>query len=78
MEDLIFLAESEVEGSLASSTSSSSSTEESSEESKESSVALVSPPLHNGICRRKNINCRITRNQAAQRKQIGEIGVVVV
>ncbi|NP_001366043.2 bromodomain and WD repeat-containing protein 1 [Gallus gallus] len=66
-------AESEVEGSLASSTPSSSSTEESSEESKESSVALVSPPLHNGICRRKNINCRITRNQAAQRKQIGTL-----
>uniref|UniRef100_A0A8B9DQR8 Bromodomain and WD repeat domain containing 1 n=1 Tax=Anser cygnoides TaxID=8845 RepID=A0A8B9DQR8_ANSCY len=66
---------SEIEGSLASSStsSSSSSSTSSSEESKESSVALVSPPLHNGVCRRKNINCRITRNRAAQRKQTGTL-----
>ncbi|XP_056184764.1 bromodomain and WD repeat-containing protein 1 isoform X2 [Falco biarmicus] len=65
-------SESEIEGSLvSSSTSSSSSSTSSSEDSKESSVALVSPPLHNGVCRRKISNCRITRNRAAQRKQIG-------
>ncbi|KAM9205777.1 bromodomain and WD repeat-containing protein 1 [Mergus octosetaceus] len=68
-------SESEIEGSLASSStsSSSSSSSSSSEESKESSVALVSPPLHNGVCRRKSINCRITRNRAAQRKQTGTL-----
>uniref|UniRef100_A0A8C6JB39 Uncharacterized protein n=1 Tax=Melopsittacus undulatus TaxID=13146 RepID=A0A8C6JB39_MELUD len=62
-------SESEIEGSLASSSTSSSTS--SSEDSKESSTALVSPPLHNGICRRKNSNRRITRNRAAQRKQTG-------
>uniref|UniRef100_A0A8C6JB70 Bromodomain and WD repeat-containing protein 1 n=1 Tax=Melopsittacus undulatus TaxID=13146 RepID=A0A8C6JB70_MELUD len=61
---------SEIEGSLASSSTSSSTS--SSEDSKESSTALVSPPLHNGICRRKNSNRRITRNRAAQRKQTGK------
>ncbi|KAM6438760.1 bromodomain and WD repeat-containing protein 1 [Rhynochetos jubatus] len=64
-------SESEIEGSLVSSSTSSSSSVSSSEDSKESSLALVSPPLHNGVCRRKNNNCRITRNRAAQRKQIG-------
>ncbi|KAM9627861.1 bromodomain and WD repeat-containing protein 1 isoform 2-T3 [Morphnus guianensis] len=68
-------SESEIEGSLVSSStsSSSSSSTSSSEDSKESSVTLVSPLLHNGVCRRKNSNCRITRNQAAQRKQIGTL-----
>ncbi|KAM6099744.1 bromodomain and WD repeat-containing protein 1 isoform 1-T1 [Theristicus caerulescens] len=68
-------SESEIEGSLVSSStsSSSSSSTSSSEDSKESSVALVSPPLHNGVCRRKNSNRRITRNRAAQRKQIGTL-----
>lgn len=67
--------ESEIEGSLVSlcTSSSSSSSTSSSEDSKESSVALVSPPLHNGVCRRKNSNRRITRNRAAQRKQTGKI-----
>ncbi|KAM4682406.1 bromodomain and WD repeat-containing protein 1 isoform 3-T4 [Amazona ochrocephala] len=64
-------SESEIEGSLASSSTSSSAS--SSEDSKESSTPLVSPPLHNGVCRRKNSNCRITRNQAAQRKQTGAV-----
>uniref|UniRef100_A0A8C3K3Z1 Bromodomain and WD repeat-containing protein 1 n=1 Tax=Calidris pygmaea TaxID=425635 RepID=A0A8C3K3Z1_9CHAR len=70
-----FLTESEIEGSLVSSptSSSSSSSTSSSEDSKESSVALMSPPLLNGVCRRKNSNCRITRNRAAQRKQIGTL-----
>uniref|UniRef100_A0A8B9IZA6 Bromodomain and WD repeat-containing protein 1 n=1 Tax=Amazona collaria TaxID=241587 RepID=A0A8B9IZA6_9PSIT len=62
---------SEIEGSLASSSTTSSAS--SSEDSKESSTALVSPPLHNGVCRRKNSNCRITRNRAAQRKQTGAV-----
>ncbi|XP_025934951.1 bromodomain and WD repeat-containing protein 1 isoform X6 [Apteryx rowi] len=66
-------SESEIEGSLVSSSSSSSSPTSSSEDSKESSVTLVSPPLHNGISRRKNNNFRITRNRAAQRKQIGTL-----
>ncbi|KFQ84018.1 Bromodomain and WD repeat-containing protein 1, partial [Phoenicopterus ruber ruber] len=68
-------SESEIEGSLVSSStsSSSSSSTSSSEDSKESSAALVSPPLHNGVCRRKNSNRRITRNRAAQRKQIGTL-----
>ncbi|NXT80030.1 BRWD1 protein, partial [Zapornia atra] len=68
-------SDSEIEGSLVSSStsSSSSSSASSSEDSKESSVAVVSPPLHNGVCRRKNSNCRITRNRAAQRKQIGAL-----
>ncbi|NXX11645.1 BRWD1 protein, partial [Podargus strigoides] len=64
-------SESEIEGSLVSSSTSSSTS--SSEDSKESSVALVSPPLHNGVCRRKNRSRRITRNRAAQRKQIGTL-----
>uniref|UniRef100_A0A8B9G1D0 Bromodomain and WD repeat-containing protein 1 n=1 Tax=Amazona collaria TaxID=241587 RepID=A0A8B9G1D0_9PSIT len=64
-------SESEIEGSLASSSTTSSAS--SSEDSKESSTALVSPPLHNGVCRRKNSNCRITRNRAAQRKQTGAV-----
>ncbi|XP_061856970.1 bromodomain and WD repeat-containing protein 1 isoform X1 [Colius striatus] len=65
-------SESELEGSLVSSSSSSSSSSStsSSEDSKESSMTLVSPPLHNGVCRRKNSNRRITRNRAAQRKQM--------
>ncbi|XP_057284697.1 bromodomain and WD repeat-containing protein 1 isoform X2 [Pezoporus wallicus] len=62
-------SESEIEGSLASSSTSSSTS--SSEDGKDSSTALVSPPLHNGVCRRKNSNRRITRNRAAQRKQTG-------
>ncbi|XP_010216912.1 PREDICTED: bromodomain and WD repeat-containing protein 1-like [Tinamus guttatus] len=63
-------SESEIEGSLVSSSSSSTS---SSEDSKESAATLVSPPLQNGISRRKNNNFRITRNRAAQRKQIGTL-----
>ncbi|KAM9247866.1 bromodomain and WD repeat-containing protein 1 [Leptosomus discolor] len=68
-------SESEIEGSLVSSStsSSSSSSTSSSEDSKESSVPLMSPPLHNGVCRRKNGNRRITRNRAAQRKQTGTL-----
>lgn len=78
IDNYFFLTESEIEGSLVSSStsSSSSSSTSSSEDSKASSVTLVSPLLHNGVCRRKNSNCRITRNQAAQRKQIGKIWVV--
>ncbi|NWW49947.1 BRWD1 protein, partial [Pedionomus torquatus] len=66
-------SESEIEGSLVSSPTSSSSSTSSSEDSKESSVVLMSPPLVNGVCRRKNSNCRITRNRAAQRKQTGTL-----
>ncbi|XP_069727629.1 bromodomain and WD repeat-containing protein 1 [Phaenicophaeus curvirostris] len=65
-------SESEMEGSLVPSSASSSSSTSSSEDSKESSVALVSPPLHNGVRRRRNSNRRVTRNQA-QRKQIGTL-----
>ncbi|XP_062454999.1 bromodomain and WD repeat-containing protein 1 isoform X1 [Rhea pennata] len=64
-------SDSEIEASLVSSSSSSSSSTSSSEDSKESSATLVSPPLHNGVSRRKNNNFRITRNRAAQRKKIG-------
>ncbi|XP_025908808.1 bromodomain and WD repeat-containing protein 1 [Nothoprocta perdicaria] len=64
-------SESEIEGSLGSSSSSSSTS--SSEDSKESAPALISPPQQNGLSRRKNNNFRITRNRAAQRKQIGTI-----
>ncbi|XP_064008608.1 bromodomain and WD repeat-containing protein 1 [Pogoniulus pusillus] len=62
-------SESEIEAPLVSSSTSTSS----SEDSKEGSMALVSPPLHNGVCRRKNSNRRITRNRAAQRKQTGTL-----
>ncbi|XP_010188294.1 PREDICTED: bromodomain and WD repeat-containing protein 1 [Mesitornis unicolor] len=62
-------SESEIEDSLVSS-STSSSASSSSEDSRESSVALISPPLHNGVCKRKTSNRRITRNQAARKKQI--------
>ncbi|XP_071422882.1 bromodomain and WD repeat-containing protein 1 [Pithys albifrons albifrons] len=66
-------SESEIEGSVVSSSSSSSSSSStsSSEDSKECSGALVSPPLHNGVCRRKRSSRRMTRNRAAQRKQTG-------
>ncbi|XP_071609087.1 bromodomain and WD repeat-containing protein 1 [Heliangelus exortis] len=64
-------SESETEVSLVSSSSSSSTS--SSEDSKEGSATLLSPLLHNGVCRRTNSNQRITRNQAAQRKQIGTL-----
>uniref|UniRef100_A0A674KA50 Bromo domain-containing protein n=1 Tax=Terrapene triunguis TaxID=2587831 RepID=A0A674KA50_9SAUR len=57
--------------SASSSGSSSSSSSSSSEESKESSMALASPVLHNGISRAKNSSFRVTRNRAAQRKQMG-------
>uniref|UniRef100_A0A674KA90 Bromo domain-containing protein n=1 Tax=Terrapene triunguis TaxID=2587831 RepID=A0A674KA90_9SAUR len=72
----VFKPESEIEGSSASSSasssgSSSSSSSSSSEESKESSMALASPVLHNGISRAKNSSFRVTRNRAAQRKQMG-------
>ncbi|KAM7180491.1 bromodomain and WD repeat-containing protein 1 isoform 1-T1 [Macrochelys suwanniensis] len=71
-------SESEIEGSSASSSasssgSSSSSSSSSSEESKESSMALASPVLHNGISRAKNSSFRVTRNRAAQRKQMGSV-----
>ncbi|NXC33513.1 BRWD1 protein, partial [Campylorhamphus procurvoides] len=66
-------SESEIEGSVVSSSSSSSSSTSSSEDSKECSGALVSPPLPNGVCRRKSSNRRITRNRAAQRKQTGTL-----
>ncbi|XP_043363165.1 bromodomain and WD repeat-containing protein 1 isoform X2 [Dermochelys coriacea] len=69
-------SESEIEGSSASSSASSSgssSSSSSSEESKESSMALASPVLHNGISRAKNSCFRVTRNRAAQRKQMGSV-----
>uniref|UniRef100_A0A8C3TBP3 Bromodomain and WD repeat domain containing 1 n=1 Tax=Chelydra serpentina TaxID=8475 RepID=A0A8C3TBP3_CHESE len=69
-------SESEIEGSSASSSASSSgssSSSSSSEESKESSMALASPVLHNGISRAKNSSFRVTRNRAAQRKQMGSV-----
>ncbi|XP_048722507.2 bromodomain and WD repeat-containing protein 1 isoform X1 [Caretta caretta] len=70
-------SESEIEGSSASfsasSSGSSSSSSSSSEESKESSMALASPVLHNGISRAKNSSFRVTRNRAAQRKQMGSV-----
>ncbi|KAJ7427552.1 bromodomain and WD repeat-containing protein 1-like protein [Willisornis vidua] len=68
-------SESEIEGSVVSSSSSSSSSSStsSSEDSKECSGALVSPPLHNGVCRRKRSSRRMTRNRAAQRKQTGTV-----
>ncbi|KFO84460.1 Bromodomain and WD repeat-containing protein 1, partial [Buceros rhinoceros silvestris] len=66
-------SESEIEDSLVSSSTSSSSSASSSEDSKETSEVLVSPPLQNGVCRRKNSNCRITRNRASQRKQTGTL-----
>uniref|UniRef100_A0A8C0J5F6 Bromodomain and WD repeat domain containing 1 n=1 Tax=Chelonoidis abingdonii TaxID=106734 RepID=A0A8C0J5F6_CHEAB len=59
--------------SASSSGSSSSSSSSSSEESKESSMALASPVLHNGISRAKNSSFRVTRNRAAQRKQMGSV-----
>ncbi|NXC59960.1 BRWD1 protein, partial [Aleadryas rufinucha] len=67
-------SESEIEGSGVSSStsSSSSSSSSSSEDSKGCSGAVVSPPLHNGVCRR-NSNRRVTRNRAAQRKQTGTL-----
>ncbi|XP_032534046.1 bromodomain and WD repeat-containing protein 1 [Chiroxiphia lanceolata] len=66
---------SESEGSVVSlsTSSSSSSSTSSSEDSKECSGAVVSPPLHNGVCRRKGSSRRITRNRAAQRKQTGTV-----
>ncbi|XP_067401337.1 bromodomain and WD repeat-containing protein 1-like [Emydura macquarii macquarii] len=68
---------SEIEGASASSSSSSSgsssSSSSSSEESKESSMALTSPVLHNGISRANSSSFRVTRNRAAQRKQMGSV-----
>ncbi|CAM5079138.1 unnamed protein product [Eretmochelys imbricata] len=73
----VLSSESEIEGSSASSSASSSgsssSSSSSSEESKESSMALASPVLHNGISRAKNSSFRVTRNRAAQRKQMGSV-----
>uniref|UniRef100_A0A8C4VKM5 Bromodomain and WD repeat domain containing 1 n=1 Tax=Gopherus evgoodei TaxID=1825980 RepID=A0A8C4VKM5_9SAUR len=59
--------------SSASSSGSSSSSSSSSEESKESCMALASPVLHNGISGAKNSSFRVTRNRAAQRKQMGSV-----